>query len=254
MAYSFTVRPNAGVEAAYRKRLDKELREMQDSLTYWLTAKYKQNEDIITVDSPASDLQAQMAALGRQWMKKFDKLAPWLARQFAVASADRSNRSMAAGLRRGGMTVRVSFTERQRDALQAVINENVALIKSIASQHLTQIEGIVMRSVTTGRDLSTMSDALQEQYGVSKRRAAAISLDQNNKCTSAMVAIKQQELGLQAMWLHSAGGKTPRPSHVKFSGKTYDPKVGALIEGERIWPGEKINCRCVSKTVVPGLT
>lgn len=254
MAYSFTVRPNVGIEAAYRKRLDKEIKAMQDSIVYWVSARYRENEDVITTDSPASDLQAELSALGRQWMKKFDKLAPWLARQFARSAADRSNRAMAAGLRRGGMSVRVSFTPRQNDALQAIIHANVALIKSIASQHLTNIEGIVMRSVTTGRDLSAMSDALQHQYGVTKRRAAFISLDQNNKATSAMVAIKQQELGLECVWLHSAGGKTKRPSHVAFSGKRYDPKTGALIEGERIWPGVKPGCRCVSKTVVPGLT
>ena len=39
----------------------------------------------------------------------------------------------------------------------------------------------------------------------------------------------------KARWLHSAGGKTPRPEHVAFSGKTYDIATGADVEGR--WPG-----------------
>lgn len=143
-----------------------------------------------------------------------------------------------------------------RDALEATVAENVSLIKSIGSQYLTAIEGHVMRSVTTGRDLAPLARRLELQYGVTRRRAALIARDQNNKATAVITRERQNELGIKAIWLHSAGGKEPRPTHVANSGKVYDPKEGWFDPdvGEHIWPGTLINCRCVSKSVIPGLT
>jgi hypothetical protein len=36
------VHPNAGVEAWYRRQLDKQVQEMQASVVYWLSANYRQ--------------------------------------------------------------------------------------------------------------------------------------------------------------------------------------------------------------------
>ncbi len=70
-----------------------------------------------------------------------------------------------------------------------------------------------------------------------------------------MLRARYQELGItEAIWCHSAAGKEPRPSHVK-AGKEklrFDVNKGALIDGEYILPGEKINCRCFAKPVIEG--
>ena len=152
------------------------------------------------------------------------------------------------------------MTPVQRDILQATIQSNVELIKSIPAQYLTQVQGSVMRSVQTGRDLGTLAKELQEHYGVTKRRAAFIARSQNNLATASMTReSRQTELGItEAIWTHSGGGKHPRPSHLaagrsktKYDVKTgwYDPEVG-----KNIWPGELPNCRCVSRAVVKGFS
>ena len=88
--------------------------------------------------------------------------------------------------------------------------ENVSLIKSIASQFHTQVEGMVMRSVTEGRDLSALTKDLQKRFGVTKDRAAFIALDQNNKATSAIQRERQTALGIEeGIWMHSHAGKVP---------------------------------------------
>ena len=58
----------------------------------------------------------------------------------------------------------------------------------------------------------------------------------------------------EAIWLHSAGGKEPRPSHVAFSGKRYSLKKGVVLDPKEgiVWPGTAIRCRCVPKPVIPG--
>lgn len=66
---------------------------------------------------------------------------------------------------------------------------------------------------------------------------------------------RQLELGItKAKWLHSAGGKTPRETHVAFSGHEYDVAKGVTLEPDEgvVWPGTAIYCRCVSVPIVPG--
>ena len=112
-----------------------------------------------------------------------------------------------------------------------------------------------MRSVTAGRDLGTLAEELQAAHGVSKRRAAHIALDQNNKATSTVTRVRQKELGIkEAVWIHSGAGKHPRPEHVAFNGKKYDVEKGAYLEGKWTWPGFEINCRCTSRSIIPGFS
>lgn len=247
--------PNQGLEAAYRKRLDVLVEAMNRSLLYWLTAAYRANEPEMAADaSPAATLRAAMGKLSRYWQKRFDDAAPELARYFAENAFKRADGSLQAVLKRAGFTVDFKLTREANDVLQATLGENVGLIKSIASEHLTQVEGLVMRSISAGRDLSTLSAELHERFGVTKRRAALIARDQNNKCTATITRVRQQSLGItHAKWLHSHGGREPRKSHQDADGKIYDITKGMLIDGEYIWPGQLINCRCVARSVIPGL-
>lgn len=250
------VLPSAAVMTAYRKKLQAELEAMQRQLDRQLAAAYRDNPpEIMAMDaSPARELRAFMRKFARRWQARFDALAPKLAEYFATAAADRVDGELRRMLRAAGFTARMQLTRSQNDVLQATIGENVDLIKSVAAQHLTQVQGIVMRSVQEGRDLGTLSKALQEQYGVARRRAELIARSQNNMATASLTRTRQLDLGItKARWLHSAGGKTPRPEHVAFSGKTYDVAKGAFLEGKWTWPGREINCRCVAIPIIPGL-
>ena len=159
-------------------------------------------------------------------------------------------------LKDAGFAVEWKLTPAANEVMQATIGEQIGLIRSIAQQHLTAVEGLVMRSVTTGRDLKQLTDDLQHQFGVTRRRAALIARDQNNKATATITRVRQQELGItHAVWVHSHGGKEPRPSHLKAGkeGVVYEIAEGWLDPdvGERIWPGTLINCRCVCKPIMP---
>jgi SPP1 gp7 family putative phage head morphogenesis protein len=113
----------------------------------------------------------------------------------------------------------------------------------------------VMRSVATGRDLGTLTKGLQAQFGVTQRRAALIARDQNSKATATITKTRQQGLGITtAKWRHSSAGKVPRPEHVHFNGEIYEVAKGmwSAVDGEYIWPGTCINCRCTSSPVING--
>lgn len=250
------VRPNAGIEASYRKALNKLLQQMHDSVMYWLKASYKSNEPVIAQDAlPSSALRAAIRKLVRRWQKRFNGMAPKLAKFFSTAVSKRSDAALQKILKQGGITVEFKMTRAQKDVLNATVNQNVNLIKSIPQQYLNNVEGMVMRSVQTGRDLGTLAKELQKQYGVTKRRAALISRDQNNKATSALTRARQVELGIKkALWIHSYAGKKPRPTHLRNNGKPYDIVKGWLDPSVKkfIHPGELVNCRCVSRSIIPG--
>lgn len=253
--------PNAGIEAAYRKRLTDEIEAMHRSIMRFVIASYRRQEDriVATDESPADALRRTMKDLTKRWLKRFDTMADELAAYFATSVEKRSSAALKRILKDGGWTVEFKMTTGMRDILDATIHENVALIKSIAPQYLTQVEGIVMRGVTTGRDLGQISEDLQKRLGVTRRRAAFIASDQCNKTSAAFNRARQLEVGIvENEWMHSGGGHTQRPSHVK-AGKDrvrfdvakgwYDPHLKKYI-----WPGTEPNCHCVSRPVLPGLS
>ena len=251
------VRPNAGVQAAYQRKLDARVSAMnRDTLaTIKLTWKAKQPATLALDRSAAAELNLAMERLIARWTANFDGLAQSIARRFATAAMGAADVSSRAALRQAGMTVKWKLTPAANDAYRAVIAENVGLIKSIPAQYLTQVKGDVMRSVAAGRDLGTLTDAIEKQYGVTRRRAALIARDQNNKATAVVVKTRMQEAGItHAIWMHSGGGDKPRPSHVKAGRErmVFELAKGAFIDGEWILPGQLINCRCVSRPVLEG--
>lgn len=254
------VHPNAGIAAAYRKRLDALIEEMNVSVQHWLTSAYRNNEPEIAQDElPAAALRRAIRKLTARWTRNFDEAAPKLAEYFATAVDKRSAAALKKILKDGGFSVEFKMTPAQRDILQATIQQNVELIKSIPAQYLTQVQGSVMRSVQTGRDLGSLAKELEEHHGVTKRRAATIARSQNNLATAAMTRARQQEVGItEAIWVHSGGGKHPRKTHLQAGREKtrystsegwFDPDVG-----KNIWPGELPNCRCVARPVVKGFS
>jgi SPP1 gp7 family putative phage head morphogenesis protein len=239
------VRANAGIQADYRKRLNALIERMHRDITREIAAQYKRRPPMAMDDSPAMALRTLVTKLADKWVSRFEEDATKLAGWFARQTLGYSDRAFARHLQVQGFSVPFTMTREMNDAYQAVIGEQVGLIKSIPERYLGQVQTFVMQSVQRGRDLSELSTQLQKQFGVTKRRAALIARDQNNRATSVMTSARQQALGITTgVWKHSHAGRVPRPSHVAANGKTFEIAKGMLIDGEYILPGQKINCRC----------
>lgn len=251
------VHANKGVELAYKRALDALITEMSDSFEYWLSAAYKANPPRMEVAMdalPSAELSKKVRSLAKRWIKKFDDMSTAIATKFTQAGRKATDSSFQQSLKDAGWAVDLQITPVMRDAMNATIAENVSLIKSIPRQYASQVEGTVMRGFTQGRDLGYITEELQKRYGITKRRAAFIAQDQSDKLTATVTQARRVELGLfEAEWIHSGGGKEPRPDHVK-AGKEkrrFDIRKGCLISGEYILPGIKPRCRCSSRTVLP---
>lgn len=248
-------RPSAAIRERYEQALTALVEQMGRDLGRELVTAYRPYSPTVlfAVDaSPADLLRRAMAKLAKRWQAQFDEFAKPTADLFAKRTRDGLQRD----LRNAGFTVRYRPTRAMRDAFDAVRNENVSLIKSIAQEHLAKVDQFVQRTVASGFDLSVLAGGLEKQLGVTKRRAAFIARDQAGKSLAMMQRAQYLEMGYtKGKWLHSAGGATPRPEHVAFSGKVFDLTTGHdFQDGEGpTWPGVPINCRCVFGPAIPGI-
>ena len=251
-----SVYPNLGIEVAYRQHLLHLIDQMHASVTYWVEARYKKIEPAILAQDASTDVLIQIILeLSQRWTKRFDTAARRLALYFTKNASQRTDATLKKILSDGGWTVKFHMTSAMQNTIDATIEQNIGLIKSIPQQYLGDVQGAVMRSIQVGGDLKTLTQQLDEIYHLPKNRAALIALDQNKKATAAMTRTRQIEMGLfTAKWRHSNAGKEPRPAHVAMNDKTYDVRQGMYdkTEGRYIIPGELIHCRCTSATIVPG--
>lgn len=204
--------------------------------------------------NPSLLLKAALRKWGGLWVSRFDKLSLDLGAAFARKSFTLTQTQMRAALKEAGFTVKFTPTPASRAAYQAVVAEQVNLIKSIPSQYLKDVESKVWGSVMKGGDMHALATDLRKTYGVTRDRAATIARDQNNKAKAIIEKTRREELGItEAYWQHSAGGKVPRATHVAMSGKRYRLSEGMYDSavGKYILPGELISCRCTSRAIIP---
>ena len=257
--------PPAGIEREYEKRLKKAVREMEHSVVYWLSARYKANESKI-LDSATDDILKAFRRLLRQWTRNFNELCETLPRWFVSKIRSYTARNLieqTKPLRDAGLGFNLKFSymsNAERQVFQAIVSENVNLIKSIARESLTQVEGIVLRGITSGNDLATVTEQLHHQFGVTERRAAMIARDQTNKATNNLSRQRLLDYGVtKGIWMHTASGKTYRETHENdMDGQEYDIREGCFDPDEKvnrnIQPAELVNCYCVCRPLIPQLS
>lgn len=247
------------VEAKFRAQLEGLVDRMNATTRRELDRLYRTPEGraiTATTDTVAMDASfSSMAAnLVRELTKRFTALFVDRAGGLAKAWAEGISRQSAVGLGQslkevsGGVTLKTDVVSGVvADVVRASVKQNVALIKSIPAKFFLEIEGEVMRSIQTGRGMADLQPFLEARYGISKRRAALIARDQTSKATTAINRARMQGLGVKKFkWLHSMGGKEPRPLHKNtLNGKVFsmdDPPVIDERTGERGFPGQLINC------------
>lgn len=209
--------------------------------------------------SMAPLLRRALSKWSTLWVRRIEKVSTSIARDFAVQNKNATSASMLSKLSKAGFTVKFKPTPASTNALDAVIAENVGLIRSIPQKFLSDVEVQVWQTVMNGSDLDTLSRDIKVKYGVAWRRAALIAMDQNAKAKAAMERARRLEVGItQAIWMHSGGGVDPRDTHVKAGRDkvVYEVAKGWYDPAPRvekfIWPGTEINCRCSDRAVIPG--
>lgn len=260
------VAANRGVEMHYRRALQEMVAEMHGSVQYWMSSAYnkfpprmvKQLDKLAADAAPSGRVKKILDELAARWKLKFEEAAPKISEMYLKSMYNATDNSLRQALKDAGWAVKFEMTPTVRDVFTASVQENVSLITSIPQEYLQQVEGVVMRTYSAGRDLQAMEQELKKLYPEAADRVALIARDQSNKANAAVNRARQTELGItEGIWMHSSAGKTPRPSHVA-AGKEkrrFNLAKGCYIveggKGEFILPGQKINCRCTWRGVLP---
>jgi SPP1 gp7 family putative phage head morphogenesis protein len=225
---------------------------------------FKKQRTIAEDETVATKAKRVLNALTARFQQLFSKSA----HQIASTMIEESGQASAVALRLNlktltdGLTIKTDFySSVGRERTQALINENVSLIKSIPAKYFVEISGAVMRSISIGQggSLGDLQETIEKYGNMSKRRAQLIALDQTRKAYNTINRQRLMDLGFsQFEWAHSGGSQHPRKSHVAMSGKIFrfdDPPVinqeNLKYEApQRGFPGDAPNCRCTMGPVI----
>lgn len=268
-----TFRPvnyNAGDILWYRATLLREIRAMNKDVRATVLNAFENNPTLQPDPEPipgsiqmAQDanpvrvLRDALRSLASKWISRFVDMATGVSDELVTKTNNSVDRNLKASARKEGMTIQMQWTPAMEERQEAIIAENVSLIRSIPEKYFTEVEGMVYRAVAKGGDRKMLADELVERFsqreGITRRRAEFIARDQVRKATSSLSAVRQQAAGIEeGEWIHSAGQANPRHSHVKAGSerKSFRLDQGCYLDGEWIMPGQLPNCSCSWRPVL----
>lgn len=122
--------------------------------------------------------------------------------------------------------------------------ENVALIKSIATDHFGDLEKRLVAGLRTGQRWEDLATTIEERYGVAESRAKLVARDQVGKLFGELNQTRQKSHGVTGAIWRTVRDNRVRDSHAEMDGDRFSWDSPPDVDGENVIPGEAINCRC----------
>lgn len=246
------VRYNAGLMKWYGSILKTFARDMDKDVRARTLALFREYVPEVQV------IRHTLNDLARSWIGAFERSAHGISEEMAAKALQSADRGLVTSMRDSGFAIDMHWTEAMQQRKDAIIAENVSLIKSIPEKYFTEVEGMVYRSVARGGDAKHLTDEIMRNFskreGITRRRAVIIATDQIRKATSALSAVRQQDAGItHGIWVHSAGQANPREKHVKADSKVFrlDKGYPCGPSNQHVMPGEEVTCSCTWRPVPP---
>lgn len=146
-----------------------------------------------------------------------------------------------------GVDIITNAPIRLRAALDVFEATNIALIRSIPQQAVSQLQGKIVEAVRRGSTLKQLQAQIREEFDITDRRAKLIARDQIGKLNGQLTELRQEEIGVTEYVWRGILDARERPEHVAREGKIFSWK-NPPDDGH---PGEPINCRCGAEPVLP---
>ena len=254
------MRPNASIAADYSKPTINLIELMSRDVERQLKKLFNENHFGYAMDaSISSQARILLNYLLAKWSKRFNEIAKSSTDRMIERTIRNSAVTLGLSLRDASEDFKIdtSFRNAQiNDVIKASTQEAANLIKLIPQKYLAEVQGQVMRSITTGKGMEDLVPFLTKKYNGNIRHARNVALDQTRKAYQSINTSRLKTLGVKKfIWIHSGGGKEPRLDHIKMSGNEYsfaDPPVIGVMYGEEVrgLPGDLPNCRCICKPVI----
>jgi SPP1 gp7 family putative phage head morphogenesis protein len=143
------------------------------------------------------------------------------------------------------------------EALRKWIDDNILKIKTIPTQTLGSMREIILKGFSNGETIRTITQAIQDEYNISKSRAQMLARDQLSTLNSQITQLQQKDAGCNKYKWSTSKDSRVRDCHRSFHGKVFSwdeppeiwyvtKKSGKIYTGRRCHPGEDYCCRCVA--------
>lgn len=189
----------------------------------------------------------------------FDNAATAISDMMVKDTLANSDRTISASLKEASQSVTLRMTPRVAQMVDAGAAESTALIRSVPSKYLSQVQGDVMRSITTGNGLQDLVPALEKQNVKTLNWASNVAKDQTRKVYNNINKARMQDAGVNKFeWIHSGGSNKPRKFHLDhapggLNGGIFDFNNPPIIDentGERGIPGQLPYCGCTMRPII----
>ena len=94
---------------------------------------------------------------------------------------------------------------------------------------------------------------IDERFASMESNAELIARDQVGKLNGQLTEMTHTEMGLSRYRWRGVGDERERSSHVNVEGEIFSWDDPPLIDGERVHPGQAIQCRCFAEPVMEDL-
>lgn len=251
------VKPPVAEGISYNAELQKLVRMIKKDINEQIVPMLRQLEPQYTADGWVDTLSSVINQVLYKWSSpQFDVLAAQLAAKFVQSTSAVTLKRFQASMKSFGIDVYQDSPAFQ-DFVDVAIQDNTQLIKSIPSQYLERVQSIVYGNTRAGLRPSVITKQLQEQFGVTQRRAKMIATDQTLKVNGQITEKRQKEAGFEYFaWVDSDD------SRVRHHHKVLEDRVTAYGKGVYKWsnlplgedgaptsPGQPIRCRCIARPV-----
>jgi len=158
--------------------------------------------------------------------------------------------------------------KRVTETVKADLRKNIRKIKEFDAAHFDRIYIVALESISVGGNMAILCDAIMALNlpDMTKQRAGEISHSIIRKANALINRDRQLSLGIQyATWMYSGAPCCVNPkkpsakdirqdaAHKAADGKRYEVAKGMLLNGRYKWPGQDLGCRCVHKSIIPGI-
>lgn len=276
------VRPSQDAESFYCGQLRALVRNMSQQLYAVLRPELTRlkpqyiGDSLVTLDGWTDDILSVIRRVSSIFATNlFDQQA----RRVAAGTISRAEADNAEDFRKSiNRAVGVDFElitkpKGMVDYLEASTAENVNLIKSIPQEYFQRVETIVLGGMKSGLAPTAIANQIQEQTGISARRAKLIARDQVSQLNSDLTRQRQAAAGIEFYRVETANdqrvsgdpnGKYPNAKiscygiakqDIGYGPGVYKVSEGATWRGvTNLHPGKHHPlCRCVGISLIPGV-
>lgn len=258
-------KPNPGIRVAYRKQMEKLIEEMGTEVEAKVLELYEdlqwrvEDPDLATDGkwrSPSERFRDLLTPIAERWTARFKRLSETICISFVKAIRGRVERGRVQALREAGIAIKINRSRFANERYQALIQENIDLIKTIPQEYFGRVNQQVQRNISKGYDKKALTEELYNDYDISYKRARVIARDQTQKATQSLAMVTDRDLGItEGVWIHVPGRLSSRPTHVAFDGQTFALNKGLYDSNKYVEdfvkPGELPLCRCTYRPVLP---